>query len=209
MLATFGFILSEDEIRSVVRTYGNQDDDIMYLNFIQDAAPYEFKELNKALSTKTTYRAENLDFKGESAVEALLMKIKHQIKKDRIRLGEFFLDHDILRKGFLPAQKFRGVLYSQKLQLTNEEFELLESAFRVPEDPTKVNYTAFNEDMERIFTEKDLEKNPLKKPAVWQAPSILDPKDVLNDAEERVLHVTLERIGVQIRHRRLLLKPFF
>ena len=93
-----------------------------------------------------------------------MSKIKHQIKKDRIRLGEFFLDHDILRKGCLPAQKFRGVLYSQKIQLTNEEFESLENAFRMPNDQTKVNYVLFNEEIEKIFTEKDLEKNPLKKP---------------------------------------------
>ena len=87
----------------------------------------------------------------------------------------------MLRKGFLPLQKFRGVLYSQNLLLTNEEFTTLEDAFRLPSDPTKVDYVSFNEEMERIFTEKDLEKNPLKRPAEWKAPSILDPKDVLNN----------------------------
>jgi hypothetical protein len=33
----------------------------------------------------------------------------------------------------------------------------------VPGDPTKVNYVEFNEEIERIFTEKDLEKDPLKQ----------------------------------------------
>ncbi len=112
VLATFGFVLSDHEIRAVIRTYGNDQDDIMYLNFITDAAPYEIQELNKAISTKTTYKASSLDFKGDSKIDNLMMKIKHQIKKDRIRLGEFFLDFDILRKGSLPAQKFRGVLYT-------------------------------------------------------------------------------------------------
>ena len=63
--------------------------------------------------------------------------------------------------------------------------------------------------MERIFTEKDLEKDPLKKCQDFKAPSILDPKDVLNEAEERVLHDTLIRIGTEVRHKRLLIKPFF
>jgi hypothetical protein len=45
-------------------------------------------------------------------------KIKNQVKKDRIRLREFFQDHDILRKGYLPKMKFRNVLYAQKVQLT-------------------------------------------------------------------------------------------
>ena len=98
-----------------------------------------------------------------SSLHDLLFKIKAQIKKERIRLGEFFLDHDLLRKGIIPAQKFRGVLYAQKIHLTNAEYELLEKHFQVPNDPTKVNYVEFNEDIEKIFTEKDLEKDPLKK----------------------------------------------
>jgi len=40
-----------------------------------------------------------------------MVKIKNIIKKDRIRLLEFFQDHDILRKGYVPNQKFRNVLH--------------------------------------------------------------------------------------------------
>lgn len=43
-----------------------------------------------------------------------MTKIKNVIKKDRIRLGEFFQDHDLLRKGKIFKQKFQGVLHSQK-----------------------------------------------------------------------------------------------
>ena len=55
----------------------------------------------------------------------------------------------------------------------------------MPSDPTKVDYVQFNEDIEKIFTEKDLEKDPLKKVTGFKAPSILDPKDVLTDEEEK------------------------
>jgi len=51
-----------------------------------------------------------------------MQKIKQIIKKDRIRLTEFFQDHDLLRKGVLEPTKFRSVLHSQKVQLTTEEF---------------------------------------------------------------------------------------
>jgi hypothetical protein len=76
------------------------------------------------------------------------------------------------------------VLYAQKIQLTNQEYELLESYFALPSDTTKVDYVRFNEDVEKIFTEKDLEKDPVKKLTEFKAPSILDPKDVLNNEEE-------------------------
>ena len=68
--------------------------------------------------------------------------------------------------------------------MTNEEYELLEKYFALPSDQTKVDYVRFNEDIEKIFTEKDLEKDPIKKIAEFKAPSILDPKDVLNTEEE-------------------------
>ena len=44
-----------------------------------------------------------------------------------------------------------------------------------------VNYISFNNEIEDIFTEKDLEKNPTKKLQPFNAPSCLDPKDKLND----------------------------
>ena len=86
---------------------------------------------------------------------------------------------------------------------------MLESYFQLPSDNLKVNYVQFNEDVEKIFTEKDLEKDPTKRLTEFKAPSILDPKDVLNNEEEQVLHEALTRIGTEVKHKRLLLKPFF
>lgn len=64
--------------------------------------------------------------------------------------------------------------------MTNDEYDILEKHFAVPNDSTKVNYIQFSDDIDKIFTEKDLEKDPLKKITEFNAPSILDPKDVLN-----------------------------
>ena len=86
---------------------------------------------------------------------------------------------------------------------------MLEDHFRCASDPTKVNYVAFNEEIEGIFTQKDLEKNPIKTLESFKAPSILDPKNALTDGEERELEACLRRIGTDVRHRRLLIKPFF
>lgn len=187
VLANFGFVMSDEELQSLVKTYGNEQNDIQYLRFIDDANPNKGvvpSSENLPTSSKSSYTDTTLLFKGEDNFEKLMTKIKNQIKKDRIRLGEFFQDHDLLRKGVLPAQKFRGVLYTQKLLLADDEFDLLESRFAHPADKTKVNYVAFNEEIEQIFTHKDLEKNPTKKLETFKPPSILDPKNVLNDEED-------------------------
>ena len=91
----------------------------------------------------------------------------------------------------------------------NEEYELLESVYELPGDSTKVDYVKFNSEIEIIFTEKGLEKNPTKKLEEFKAPSILDPKNVLDDDEEKVLHDCLTRVGTDVKFRRLLIKPFF
>lgn len=91
-----------------------------------------------------------------------MQKIRDCVKRNRIRVGEFFQDHDPLRKGSIEATKFRTTLYAQKIQLTKQEYQLLEDSFRCPSDPLKVRYFDFNEQVESIFTEKDLEKNPTK-----------------------------------------------
>lgn len=43
----------------------------------------------------------------------------------------------------------------------------------------------------------------------FSVPSILDPRNQLSADESRELHEILTRIGTDVRHRRLLIKPFF
>ena len=131
------------------------------------------------------------------------------ISKDRVRLLEFFQDHDLLRKGYVPAAKFRSTLFAQRINLTSAEFETLEKHFANPQDPKLVNYVDFVKETNLIFTDPNLEKDPTKVIGKWTAPSILDPKDVLNEAEERILVDCLTRLGTDVAHRRLLIKPHF
>lgn len=86
---------------------------------------------------------------------------------------------------------------------------MLEDIFRCPKDPLRVRYFDFNEEVERIFTEKDLEKDPRKTLSEYKAPSILDPKNRLTEAEELELEQCFGRLAVEVKNRRLLIKPFF
>lgn len=189
--------------------YGNEVNEIKYLDFLKDCAILQYIINGPTTGAKSTYKATDLDFKGEGEMHRLLVKIKQIIKKDRIRLTEFFQDHDPLRKGNVPVQKFQSVLHSQKIGLTTEEYARLERHFALSNDPTRVNYVSFCDDIDKIFTEKDLEKFPTKTLTSFTAPSILDPKDVLNNEEEEILHHCLIRIGTDVKFRRLLLKPYF
>ena len=199
--------MQDEELEAVVQIYGTDQNEVKYMEFINDGNP--FKTQADEVAKKAQYVGKVNTFRGVEEFDALIFKLKAQIKKDRIRLHEFFQDHDTLRKGTVTSQKFRGVLYTQKIYLTNEEFETLEQYFAVPGDPTKVNYVAFNETIEEIFTIKSLEKDPLKKTIEFNAPSILDPKHVLSPEEEEALDACMQRLGWFVRHKRLLIKPFF
>lgn len=188
--------------------YGNKQGDIQYLPFINDTFVLKYT-INEAYSgAKSTYINKNIDFTGSKEVMSLLQKVKDTVMRNRTRLGEFMQDHDPLRKGTIDATKFRTTLYAQKIQLTTEEYQKLEDYYRA-EDPIKIRYFDFNQDIENIFTLKDLEKDPKKTLTTYKAPSILDPKDLLTPEEEEELEQCLQRIGIDVRHRRLLIKPFF
>ena len=93
--------------------------------------------------------------------------------------------------------------------LTPQEYERLEKHYAMPNDAGLVNYFNFCDELDYIFTNKTIEKNPTTLPSSFEAPSILDPKDVLNTEEEQILIACLQRLGTDVKHRRLLIKPYF
>lgn len=95
--------------------------------------------------------------------------------------------------------------------MTAHEYSLLESYLAIPNSANAplVDYVFFCEAISQIFTDKSLEKNPTKTLSAFKAPSILDPKQVLSEDEERALDSLLQRLGTHVRHHRLLIKPFF
>jgi hypothetical protein len=85
--------MSDEELQSLIKTYGNEKNDIQYLKFIDDANPNRGvipTSENLPTSNKSSYTDTTSAFKGEDNFEKLMTKIKNIIKKDRIRLGEFF-----------------------------------------------------------------------------------------------------------------------
>ena len=115
VLTTHGFPLSESEVANVALVYGSANNEVKYVEFLKDCAVLKYTINGPTTGAKSTYNPNYTDFKGANEFNELMEKIKNTIKKDRIRLLEFFQDHDLLRKGTLPPQKFRSVLNTQKV----------------------------------------------------------------------------------------------
>lgn len=211
VLTTHGFPLSEHQTQLISLVYGDENYDIKYAEFLKDCNVLVFIINGPYTGAKSTYNARFTDFNGSEEMRVLMEKIKNIIKRDRIRMLEFFQDHDMLRKGHIEPTKFRSTLHSQKVMLTSHEYGLLEAHYAIPNSANAplVNYVDFCEEIANIFTDKTLEKNPTKTLSAFKAPSILDPKSVLSDDEEQALDSLLNRLGVHVKHHRLLIKPFF
>ena len=109
MLATFNFLITDEEFEAALSTFTNPQGEIEYLKFLQAANPGD-EYINQG--SHTTYKAQFNQFDGEREIDQLMHKIKVIIKKNRIRLLEFFQDHDNMRKGYIPFMKFRGTLHA-------------------------------------------------------------------------------------------------
>ena len=107
--------LSDAEEAALVRVYGDRHGDVDYLRFINETYVLQYSIAEPFTGAKSTYRNTNTDFSGAASVDSLLKKIKDDVMRQRIRLGEFFKDHDPLRKGIIEASKFRTTLYAQKI----------------------------------------------------------------------------------------------
>ena len=209
VLTHLGLTLSTDEVAQIALVYGDDKGEIRYADFLRDANCLEYIINAPTSGIKSTYVNRETDFTGVKEHQELLHKVQCMIKRERIRILEYFQDHDILRKGYLPHQKFRSVLHSQKIDLTTEEYARLENYYALPNDRTLVNYKTFCDEIDAIFTALDIEKTPCKRPATFIPPSILDPKDYLTTDEEVELDALLQRLGVFVKNNRLLIKPYF
>ena len=88
-LANLGFLMNDEELRSIVQIYGTDKNEVKYLEFINEANPFRASSAGEEMR-KTQYVGKVNTFEGTTQLDKLIFKLKAQVKKDRIRLGEFF-----------------------------------------------------------------------------------------------------------------------
>jgi len=84
------------------------------MKFLHDSCPEKYPlESSNATVTMTGFSKTN-EFSSSTGkmpkLETVMTKIKNIVKAKSIRIEEFFLDHDTLRKGDVSAAKFESCL---------------------------------------------------------------------------------------------------
>jgi Ca2+-binding EF-hand superfamily protein len=93
-------------------------------------------------------------------------RIRSHCLAKRIRIKEFFQDMDPLNSNFITKTQFVRCLSSFGLSsigsfnINKVQMEALCKQYINPADPLKVNWKRFEEDVESVFTLRNLEKDP-------------------------------------------------
>jgi len=90
-------------------------------------------------------------------------RLQHAIVMRRVRVEEFFLDFDKLRKGHVTKTQFESILSMLNFNLTAVEYDSLYGKYKTPDG--KFNYVAFCASINSAFTSYGIQKDPTKKVA--------------------------------------------
>ncbi|KAI8521606.1 hypothetical protein Bbelb_013600 [Branchiostoma belcheri] len=183
-----------------------------YLRFLAELQPTPAQEkmYEKRLQELTLVNQQKQlpEMNAAPDLGGVMFKIKDKVAKERTRVLEWMRDYDKLRTGRMKKNSFRRALDLCKFELKPSEVAILEREFQSPVDPDFVEYLRFSDEVESIFTIKELEKMPevtpqqFKPPVEWQL-------NVLSEENEAMVKVTMERIAEKVKKHRMQLFPPF
>ncbi|XP_060524820.1 uncharacterized protein LOC132701132 isoform X2 [Cylas formicarius] len=147
--------------------------------------------------------------------------IQEHVLRNRLRVNEFFKHFDLLNSGRITVDQFHRGLDAlalsgkQRFFLSLPDVDAVINQYRDPCDPTRVCWKTFEDDIDHVFTIKELEKAPNLKvdpppQAVRELPR-LGAKNwqTVNTRTRDLCEEAVYKVKQKILHRRILLKPVF
>ncbi|KZC06769.1 hypothetical protein WN55_07542 [Dufourea novaeangliae] len=151
----------------------------------------------------------------------VIQRVQRHIFENRIRISEFYKRFDPLNVGKVTIAQFKrgldGLQISTlgRLYLAKPEIDVLVTFYKDPNDPDRVCWRTFADDIDQVFTVKELEKLPnlrIDSPPTeiaklrrrgapnWQCET-KNIRDLCEDALQKVRH--------RVNERRIWIKQFF
>ncbi|XP_034184983.2 uncharacterized protein LOC117606539 isoform X1 [Osmia lignaria lignaria] len=176
---------------------------------------------SKVFGKQTVFHPVMEEPRADMPLMKIIQQIQRHILENRIRISEFFKRFDHLNVGRVTVSQFKrgldGLQVSSlgRLYLAETEIDALVEIYKDPNDPDRVCWRTFQDDIDQVFTVKELEKLPnlrIESPpkeiadlkrrgtADWQCV----PGSIRDLCEE-----TLQKVRHRINERRILIKQFF
>lgn len=210
-LSIVGLDSTEKQFQSVESVFMD-DQGFNYRPFIEIVQPLihdhlRYDDLQNDL-TKLNSKKLLEELEPLNSIQDVLQKVKGQVFRRRIRLYEWLKDHDKLNCGRLQIETFRRAINPCQLELKEKEVSLLEDYYRSRSDSNSIDYKRFCEEIESIFTNDQLEKNPLSICEQYQTIKESSMTKLDPDEEDQVEQV-LKKISNRVHQRRIQLFPKF
>lgn len=227
VLCTLQLNCSEEEARLLLKRFS----DNMGFNYTEllntinpataEKSKYEcqLSEL-QSIGDRTTMQASGLESERytdarsnitrKNKLMTAITRLKTLVFKERIRVYEWMKDYDKLRSGSIPRNSFRRAfdLVGVGAVLIEPEITLIMDHYTNQENPDHVQYLKLCKELEGVFTDADLEKNPLKTVVQFKPPVEWERND-LEGQEEAIFKMAMQRLGEHIRKTRIQLHPLF
>ncbi|CAD6233859.1 GSCOCG00007354001-RA-CDS [Cotesia congregata] len=158
--------------------------------------------------------------KQSMSVQETMMRIQKKVLERRLRVREFFQHFDVFNSGRLTNSQFHRGLdsllkSSGGFYLSENEIKNLIIQYSDPNDPSRVLWRVFEDDVNHVFTINELEKLPLLQvnfpPLEIEELPERGAKNwqVVSSEARDLCEETLMKIRRKIQHRQIYLKQFF
>lgn len=151
----------------------------------------------------------------------LLLRIKKHVFDSSIRTREFFQKFDYLYRDYITKSQFHrgldaiGLSGLHRFYVAPQDLQTIFDKYQDPCDPERVNWSNFCDDVDEVFTLKNLDKHPYK--VVESPPEEIRQMsrsgavdwDHLTQPEKNLAQETLFRIRNILKARRIFLESFF
>ncbi|KAK2184430.1 hypothetical protein NP493_266g02009 [Ridgeia piscesae] len=216
--------VNEEDFKLLCRKFADQTSgDINYPAFVQ-TIDQDFVNYTQGLIQGIEYKSfpkfedKIVDIRDVN-MDDLMARIRHHALTKRLRVSEFFQDFDQLRSGSITKTQFRRCLSDFGLStlgehdLTDVQFEALAQFYKDPKLPDKIMWHKFMWDIESVFTQPGLEKDPTHQ--VPPSEMYLVPKpgtmqwEFASDEHHKLYNDTMTKWSERVKQRRVLVKPVF
>ncbi|KAE9100862.1 hypothetical protein PF010_g14655 [Phytophthora fragariae] len=141
---------------------------------------------------------------------SLKAKIRVLCKQRRIRLEEFMKTFDVHRVKKIKTEQFKRALDVSGLHLSTTEVNLIVVKYRLPDDPSFVDYRRFCDLMDKVFTVKGLEAKPAHQSSIHSVPEAkFFAFEPLTPSDEALLRVVKQKLFAAVMNKGIVLKDVF
>nr|CAB3262790.1 uncharacterized protein LOC100183292 [Phallusia mammillata] len=210
-LASLDLHADEDEVNAIQDKF-TDDIGFDYIRFLSELVPQigqvpKYKEHLKELQAVNAQKKPH-EIDALVDLNAIITKIKAKVYKERMRVYEFMKDYDKLKTGRIIKANFQRAMDLAGLELKESEVNILCDAFRSGSHPGFIDYLAFCDEIESIFTIKNLVKNPLMTPSQFKPP-VEWQQNTMSKEAEIVYDLAMMRVAEHVRKTRTQLFPLF